>query len=398
MDSGSSRLTVPSPIQIKAIRKALGLSQEAFADRMGCTFTTVNRWENGHRKPTRLAIFRLEKLSKEAEGTGRLVPIETDLPPRQKELLAVAIQGGVLLLDPSEPDQALSQNNVHSIPKDLGPVRSVSFDHLYGNPVLLLGTRDGVILQHLSNDASDIRFPFGHQSGRGYGTNCARINHGYLYATHSEHGLWRWKIDQPTSAVRLFPEILKSKRTVRSILVLDRERMLFVADKELYAFAKNASTPDLIHESPQGARLTSVSLFEHTLYISSSDGRIDSFDLVFRRQQALLSYEQTHLYSALIVRCMNSPFLVLGTKRPQVLLIGVGDNSERIVYSSGSSNLRLATATNEHVIATDHDQNNLIIWEADQPDAPVARIPVAQTLKHHIQDLCVVQFPAGEQT
>lgn len=387
------KLDIPSPTRIKAIRKALGLSQESFAERLGVRFSTVNRWENGHRKPTRLAIFRLEKLRLEAEGQLRPVHFGETPFPRQREFIAVAIRGRLVVFDPSAPDQALSRQNLFMIPAELGPVRSLSFDHLYGKPVLLLGTRDGVVLRHLSQNEPAVRFPFGRRSGRGYGTNCARINHGYLYATHSEHGLWRWRLDQPTNAERLFEDLLRSRRTIRSITVLDRDRMMFIADKEIYAFTKSATTPDLIHESPQGARLTSTCLFEHTIYIASSDGRISSFDLVFRKQQSLLSYEQVHLYSARLVRSLNSPFLVLGTRNPRVLLLGVGDNDERIVYSSGSKNLRLAAATNEHIVATDHGLNELFIWEADQPESPAARIPVAQTLKHHIQDLCSVTLP-----
>ena len=40
---------------IKKIREYLGLSQTDFAERLGVTFATVNRWENGRALPTKLA-------------------------------------------------------------------------------------------------------------------------------------------------------------------------------------------------------------------------------------------------------------------------------------------------------------------------------------------------------
>ena len=50
------------PKMIKKIRTSLGLTQEQFAAKIGVTFSTVNRWENGKGKPSPLAILRIEEL------------------------------------------------------------------------------------------------------------------------------------------------------------------------------------------------------------------------------------------------------------------------------------------------------------------------------------------------
>lgn len=44
---------------IKKIRIAAGLSQQEFADTLGVTFATINRWENGHSAPNKLAQLKL---------------------------------------------------------------------------------------------------------------------------------------------------------------------------------------------------------------------------------------------------------------------------------------------------------------------------------------------------
>ena len=40
---------------IKRIREYLELSQADFAEKLGVTFATINRWENGRAIPTKLA-------------------------------------------------------------------------------------------------------------------------------------------------------------------------------------------------------------------------------------------------------------------------------------------------------------------------------------------------------
>ena len=50
---------------IKYIRDYLALSQADFAEKLGVTFATVNRWENGRAIPTKLAQAKLYDYCKE---------------------------------------------------------------------------------------------------------------------------------------------------------------------------------------------------------------------------------------------------------------------------------------------------------------------------------------------
>jgi putative transcriptional regulator len=46
----------------KAVRDRLNLTQERFAAQMGVSFSTVNRWENGHRQPLPVMLLRMREL------------------------------------------------------------------------------------------------------------------------------------------------------------------------------------------------------------------------------------------------------------------------------------------------------------------------------------------------
>lgn len=47
---------------IRELRNRLGLTQEKMASRLGVTFPTINRWENGRTKPSPLALKQIEDL------------------------------------------------------------------------------------------------------------------------------------------------------------------------------------------------------------------------------------------------------------------------------------------------------------------------------------------------
>ena len=49
---------------IKEVRKQLGITQEELARELDISFSTINRWENGHTSPSKLAKRRLLEFCK----------------------------------------------------------------------------------------------------------------------------------------------------------------------------------------------------------------------------------------------------------------------------------------------------------------------------------------------
>lgn len=67
---------------VRETRHHLQLSQVEFAARLGVSFQSVNRWENGRTKPLPVALKQIEALLQEMSHSS-----ETGLQQRSKALL-----------------------------------------------------------------------------------------------------------------------------------------------------------------------------------------------------------------------------------------------------------------------------------------------------------------------
>jgi putative transcriptional regulator len=70
-DKRRYRVHVPAKVDVKKIRRRLGLSQEAFAQTYGFAVSAVRDWEQGRRKPERSARILLKIVEKEPEAVTR---------------------------------------------------------------------------------------------------------------------------------------------------------------------------------------------------------------------------------------------------------------------------------------------------------------------------------------
>jgi transcriptional regulator with XRE-family HTH domain len=57
-----------NPGQIRHLRKTLALTQQQFAELLGVSFVTLNRWENGQSKPSAMGQAKLQALAGRSGG------------------------------------------------------------------------------------------------------------------------------------------------------------------------------------------------------------------------------------------------------------------------------------------------------------------------------------------
>ena len=56
---------------VRELRERTGLTQEKFAAKLGVTYPTINRWENGRAKPSPLALKQIEDLVRSLGERGK---------------------------------------------------------------------------------------------------------------------------------------------------------------------------------------------------------------------------------------------------------------------------------------------------------------------------------------
>ncbi|NET38086.1 MAG: helix-turn-helix transcriptional regulator [Cyanothece sp. SIO1E1] len=75
----------PGESPLKAIREALGYSQQEFATIIGVAIATISRWENGH-TPATFTVPQMKALSRELRKIGMTVDnLPDDLGPTPAE-------------------------------------------------------------------------------------------------------------------------------------------------------------------------------------------------------------------------------------------------------------------------------------------------------------------------
>ncbi|MBE8966508.1 helix-turn-helix transcriptional regulator [Nostocales cyanobacterium LEGE 12452] len=61
---------------IRELRGTTSLTQEQFAASLGITYSTVNRWEKGHAKPSSLSMQKIEGMLKQMGELGQKVSVK----------------------------------------------------------------------------------------------------------------------------------------------------------------------------------------------------------------------------------------------------------------------------------------------------------------------------------
>lgn len=63
-----TRVYRPRPVDVKAIRKKIGLTQEQFSARFGISLPTLRHWERGDRSPHGPALVLLNVIERQPEA------------------------------------------------------------------------------------------------------------------------------------------------------------------------------------------------------------------------------------------------------------------------------------------------------------------------------------------
>jgi len=70
-------------LSVHELRRRLHMTQEEFAHAIGVTVSTVNRWENGHIEPSRLARRAMEGLAAQLTGSSDFAELPVALSAKE---------------------------------------------------------------------------------------------------------------------------------------------------------------------------------------------------------------------------------------------------------------------------------------------------------------------------
>lgn len=127
------------PEQIKQLRARLGLTQVLLAERLGVSFPTVNRWENGKSVPSQLSWNRLREISGEEEvelaregDTAQLAPPILDFTA-SPDIVRAVVEGERLSFGHlANPAFATEISSIDPLPHQ----RIAVYDHMLKQPRL----------------------------------------------------------------------------------------------------------------------------------------------------------------------------------------------------------------------------------------------------------------------
>lgn len=320
----------------------------------------------------------------------RLEEVEVAVAEERGDRVYAALGSKVLEIDPCRPREGVRE---HVFPEAL---RSVRIRTAGGSSRLMVAGSKHCVFVAGGGAATSIRtyrLPEG-KSPRG-GVNSVDVAGGYLYGSHSEYGVLRWKLDSPGEAAeRLYPELTEPHRTTRAVQVR-QDRLIFATGPNVYSIPL-AGGPSLDRHRPgEESPVTGVAVTDTHLFAGTEGGSLVCWKrgetgeprVLLRRKDPVL---------ALRVACLSAiPHVVYGARDHAVRARVIGEDRET-AYESGGATVGLVDASSDWICATDGPGRRIFFWQVSAPTHPVAEIEVWNHSEKPVLDLWMSRTRAEE--
>lgn len=294
----------------------------------------------------------------------------------------------LLFFDPaslSEPAQRVR------LPGGIGAVRSVQVPCDAGSEQrLLIGAASGVHELALDDLASVTTYRLAHepQSLRG-GINAVVFAGEYLWATHSELGLLRWRRDAHAHAQEVHRDLTREARTVRSVqfsagqlaLAVDENVLIFPADQPEAPPKKRVGSSSV---------LTSLLLTPEGVYAGNADGKVLHWARDTQDGPHVLHTGRQRPVESLILLEAGGWRRLFFTDTSSAVSARVLGDAYTCRYQAGGQTLRRAKVNADLVVAANELRDRVFLWRLGQPAAPFGMIPAGQLTGHSVQDLALL--------
>lgn len=321
----------------------------------------------------------LARISPADQGAVLQTLLATEATGQAPPLWAVA--GGQLLrIDAPGNAQAFD------LPRDLGPLRSVTPANVNGRRSLLVGARGGVLLV----DAEDPRQAQAYQDeGGGWrwqlGFNSAAVCGGKLWAAHGEAGVVGWEIGRSDVPVRVLrPGDVHGEP--RNLTVLDDSCIVFSRGVRLMAMAPDGPPRDV---DDDGAPIVALLSHPPRLIVVREDGEICFHE---GPQLAVVSRGRHpgRIAAAALLPWLGSRRIVLALAEGGLWCVGM-DDPVVTQYLGPYRGLRAVSGCAQHIAAVSPDRQRVVFWDVWEWRQPSADMHVASITRHRLADVAFGQ-------
>jgi hypothetical protein len=311
-------------------------------------------------------------------STGASVSSD-EVRSEQADRIFAAAGAKVVELDPTgaEPPK------VHAFRDPLRSVRTVETPK---GPLLVGGSKRYLAAVVLGSGGGILEYPLpGGRSVKG-GVNAIAADAEHLYATHSEYGLARWRIDRPGSEAELmYEDLTKPHRTTRAADCQDG-RLLFASGQHVFRAAPGEEPVKYVSsiESP----VTCMAAAARTVFAGTENGSIVCWKLDAPDQPVVLVRKRDAIVNLRLARICGLPHLIYGAKDLSVRARVVGQNLETS-YESGGAAIGVLDAASDVICAADADGRRVLVWKSTEPRRPSGQIDVWRQSDKPVLDLWI---------
>jgi hypothetical protein len=307
---------------------------------------------------------------------------------RETEWLIVAAGEELLFFYPSDTDRPARRL---SITGEAGPVRSVQRTiDAKGRRSLLLGAGMGVYEMSLEAGGPELTLLVaGTPEVRG-GFNSVAKTSDTVHASHSELGIWRWRLNEAGPGQPVLASMTEQAKAVRGIQVFDDDAYCALDDRVLrWPASASHPAPEFIYTGSR-SMISAVCPSDKGLFAGNSDGEVLHWAGNDRsRPQVLHAGSHRAVESLWFLPTQGVDRLILADTSLCAHARVLGDNFT-CRYEAGGQTVRRVEVADDLLVATNDLRDRLFLWKPGEPGRPFATINIAAITRHSIQDVCLV--------
>ncbi len=370
----------------RQLRDALQTARQEHLDRLAGTLARLKTMAEASPDadlPVLMRTFAEQERSDLYEALFATVAAE-----RQTRAIVVATATQLLHFDPDSPGEPGRRIDIAGA---AGPVRSVQwFAGLGSSGMLALGASTGVYLMGIDASTPERTLRLQDAPGVRGGFNGVAFGGGQLFASHSELGIARWRLDAEAPGETLFESMTRQAKAIRGIQVLNDHAFCAIDDRVIaWPLEGDASTPARVYTGSR-ATLTAVCASSAGLFAGNSAGEVLHWQGLDTSRPAVIHAGGQRGVESIWLASAGGVQRLIYTDTSLCVYSRVMGDTFACRYEASGQTLRRVDVAPDLITATNDLRDRLLHWRPGRPAEPYAMTHVGRLTGHSVQDVCLV--------